>query len=366
MNKKEIIVNKEKRNYGIDLLRVFSMFLIINLHSLLHGGVLNNLNINTLQYNVMWLIEIFAYCAVDIFALITGYVYYSDEKKKFKYSNYIKLWFEVVFYNLLITILFIIINKQTFNLKIILNCFFPIVKNSYWYFTSYTGLFFLIPVLNAGIRNIENNKLKKYFIVLFLLFSVFDTIFKRFNLINGYTVIWLSLLYILGAIIKKCNIGKDLKQYQALMIIFLLGLITFAFFKYGFETDLIKKDILISYTSPTILGMAIIYLISASKMKFNNIFKKSIKFISSSAFAIYLINDSFLIRENYIKNSFVGLVNQLTIKSVFYLLAFAIVFLILSVLIDKIRILIFKLLRIDKLSEKIENIINLIFSKIVK
>lgn len=366
MNNKETSIKKDSRNYGIELLRIISMFFIINLHSLLHGGVLNNLTINTLQYNVMWLIEIFFYCAVDIFALITGYVYYSDEKKKFKYSNYIKLWFEVVFYSLLINIIFIIIKKQNFDIRIILNCFFPVARNSYWYFTSYTGLFFLIPILNAGIRNIENNKLKKYFIVVVLLFSVFDTIFKRFNLINGYSVIWFCILYILGATIKKCNIGKNLKTYQSLFIIFFLGIITFAFFKCGFETKLIKRDLLISYTSPTILGMAILYLISASKMKFKNKLKKPLKFISASAFSVYLINDNFLIRENYIKNSFVGLVNHSTIKSVLYLLAFAIVFLILAILIDKIRILIFKLLKIDKLSEKIENVMSSIFSKIIK
>lgn len=358
-----IPLNKENRNYGIDLLRIFSMFLITLLHSLGHGGILNNVKLGSVQYSVTWMIEIFAFCAVDIFALITGYVYYSDNNKKIKYSNYIKLWFEVIFYNLLITILYVIINKQCLDFKTIFNCFFPICKNSYWYFTAYTGLFFLIPIINAGIRNTENSKLKKYFMIIFILFSVFDTVFKRFNLQVGYSVIWLIILYIMGAIIKKCEIGKNIKTYQALLIIWFLGIITFVFFKFGFETELIKNDVFISYTSPTVLGMAIFYLIGFSKIKFSDGLMKIIKFTSSSAFAIYLINDNILIRENYIKNIFINIVNDSTFIIILHLLLFSIMFISLSLIIDKIRIIIFKLLRINKLCDKIENLGCLIFKK---
>ena len=90
LNEKEKIT--DNRNYGIDLLRIFSMFLIVILHSLGHGGVLSSTVINSSQYKFSWLLEIISYCAVDIFALISGYVSYTGNEKKTNYSNYFNLW----------------------------------------------------------------------------------------------------------------------------------------------------------------------------------------------------------------------------------------------------------------------------------
>ena len=103
---------KRERNYGIDLLRVVSMFYILLLHSLGRGGLLKNTVEGSTQYNLVYFIEICAYCVANIFALISGYVSYSDEKKKIKVSNYINLWLEVVFYCLAFTAIFNIIKPQ--------------------------------------------------------------------------------------------------------------------------------------------------------------------------------------------------------------------------------------------------------------
>ena len=84
--------NKEKRNYGIDFLRIYSMFLVVLLHSLGQGGLLQNLSITDKQYSFVWLLEIFAYCAVNIFGLISGYVSYRDKETKIKFSNYLELF----------------------------------------------------------------------------------------------------------------------------------------------------------------------------------------------------------------------------------------------------------------------------------
>ena len=65
---------KKERNAGIDLLRIVSMFFVVVLHSLGQGGILFNTAVGSSQYKVAWLLEIFAYGAVDIFALISGYV----------------------------------------------------------------------------------------------------------------------------------------------------------------------------------------------------------------------------------------------------------------------------------------------------
>ena len=92
----------ENRNYGIDALRLFSMFLVVILHVLGRGGILGATNGGKLF--VCMILETAAFCSVDCFALISGYVSYSGEEKPFRYSKYIHLWLQVVFYSFGFTI----------------------------------------------------------------------------------------------------------------------------------------------------------------------------------------------------------------------------------------------------------------------
>ena len=87
----------KKHNYGFDLLRTITMLFVILLHILGYGGVLK-LNLNIGQYMICWTIEIICYCAVDCFALITGYVSYSDADRNPKFDRIINMWFQVLFF----------------------------------------------------------------------------------------------------------------------------------------------------------------------------------------------------------------------------------------------------------------------------
>lgn len=74
----------QERNYGIDFLRIISMFMIVILHILGNGGILASVQIGSSNYHLAWILEIASYCAVNCYALISGYVgIYSVHK----YSN---------------------------------------------------------------------------------------------------------------------------------------------------------------------------------------------------------------------------------------------------------------------------------------
>ena len=88
----------EKRNYGVDALRILAMYMIVILHVLGQGGILDAVRRGTGQYSVAWFMEIASYCAVNCYALISGYV---GVKTKFRMSNILYLWLQVVFYGLL-------------------------------------------------------------------------------------------------------------------------------------------------------------------------------------------------------------------------------------------------------------------------
>ena len=119
----------KSRNWGIDALRMFSMFLIVVMHTLKQGGVLGACQDNLLMSRVAWLMEVFAFCAVDCYALISGYV---GVNTKPKVSKLVPLWLQVFFYTFLITLLFAIIYPMDVNLRILIKAFFSFFARFYW------------------------------------------------------------------------------------------------------------------------------------------------------------------------------------------------------------------------------------------
>lgn len=93
----------ERRNYGIDLLRMLAMWMVIILHILNKGGVLSAAAPLSAGYEAAKLLEAGAYCAVNCYGLISGYV---GVQHRFQYSGAIALWLRVTFYTVSITAVF--------------------------------------------------------------------------------------------------------------------------------------------------------------------------------------------------------------------------------------------------------------------
>jgi len=161
---------KPQRNYGIDLLRIFSMFLIALLHILGQGGVIAATNDNALKFNTACILEIGTYCCVNCFALISGYVGY---KSKFRYTNIVMLWLRVLFYTVSITAIFAfampeaMVNSSETSGEFFLisekwdNAVFPLISGQYWYFSSYFICYLLTPVLNKAVEALSQKQMKR-------------------------------------------------------------------------------------------------------------------------------------------------------------------------------------------------------------
>lgn len=92
-----------ERNYGVDCLRYFLMFMVCVLHVLGLGGILSSTAKGSLQYTVFWLIEIICFCAVNSFAFISGYV--AKDNRDSNCSKLVRMWFQVIFYSLFLTLI---------------------------------------------------------------------------------------------------------------------------------------------------------------------------------------------------------------------------------------------------------------------
>ena len=84
MSEKQVNGVQAERNYGIELLRIVAMLAVCLLHILGQGGILAKTVKYSLRYELVWFMEIAAYCAVNCYALISGYV---GVGSKYKYSK---------------------------------------------------------------------------------------------------------------------------------------------------------------------------------------------------------------------------------------------------------------------------------------
>ena len=279
-----------KRNYGIDLLKIISMFMIVILHVLGRGGILYNLGFITKRYVIFWLVEITCFVSVNCYGMITGYLMVD---KEVKFKNLFKLWIEVVFWLLFIAFCLWLLGYVGLCKKDIIMFLFPIFNDIYWYFSAYFCLFFFMPFINKVIKNISKNNYRKLLLVIIVLFSVLEVNEGPFMVGSGYSFLWLLCLYLIGAytrlyglrILKKCNY-----LFMLLLLIPLLFKIVVSYYPdtlgYFFSTDMF-----ISYNSIFILVPSIILLYKTINIKVNNKYIINLlKRLSKATFGVYIIH----------------------------------------------------------------------------
>ena len=71
---------EDSRNYGLDVLKILSMVFVVILHALGQGGMMNKGSMG-MQFAVLVLFYITT-PAVNIFALVTGYVSFTEKKRQ--------------------------------------------------------------------------------------------------------------------------------------------------------------------------------------------------------------------------------------------------------------------------------------------
>ncbi|MFR7610732.1 MAG: acyltransferase family protein [Christensenellaceae bacterium] len=212
-----------ERNHGIELLRIFAMLLAAVLHILKKGGVITASEGNLAAYSTVWLLEAAAYCAVNCYALISGYVGYSDRPKPLRLARCIELWLQVVFYSVIITTVYCIAGVGSVGVSDFADAFLPVTSKQYWYFTAYIGMFFFIPLLNALVRRLNRRALVSLCIMLIAVFSLYDTFASFWKkdplaLVGGHSPLWLGVLYIFGAAMKKLRVPESMSSKKALLI----------------------------------------------------------------------------------------------------------------------------------------------------
>lgn len=346
----------ETRNYGIDALRMIAMLLVLTSHILSCGGILEAATPFSSQYNTAWLLQIIAYCSVDCYALISGYV---GITAKYKYHNIILLWLQVVYYTVCITLLFFIFVPGSVALKNWIRAILPVTSGYYWYFTSYFALFLFMPLLNAAINNMSKKQLGIIVLGFTLVFSCLQTLFHR-EIFGTASNAWLlMILYIIGGYIRKYGLfskSRLPKLFFGFLAMILLTWIVMLLIENEilFFLKPFGKNYLLEHTSPTILFASIFLVLIFEQLRITPFFQKAIAFFAPAAFSVYLIHAhsfvwKYLLRQRF--SLYAAFPVPLEIASIL-LTAIAIYFL--CSFIDMVRIYIFKKLKLKQHLTKFE------------
>lgn len=173
---------------------------------------------------------------------------------------------------------------------------------------------------------------------------------------SGYSALWLALLYLAGAYIRKYRLNERIRLRSSLAVYAACVLITWGgkLALSGRAEDVRYGEVLVSYTSPAILLAALMLLLGFSRLSLRGPWKKAVAFFAPAAFGVYLIHEEPLIRDTLMVGRFAGYLQLSPPGMVLSVLGTAFAIWLICSLIDRARLMLFSALKIRQLSDAIE------------
>ena len=262
---------------------------------------------------------------------------------------------------------------EVVGLKTLLGAVFPFAYGTYWYFTAYFCLFFFTPFLNLLVEKFEKTTLQNLLASLFFVFSLLPTLFHSDFAVtkNGYSFLWLAVLYIVGAYIKKHGVSfayknsKNLYGYIICVLLTWLSRPTIEFVSAKVLGEAKGGDYLIAYTSPTIVLCAVFLLLFFANLKCGKVVTKFIGFFAPVSFGVYLWHcEPLTYAACY--NVFVGFASLHPFVMVLAVIGSALCIWLAGSLIDKVRLMLFNMLKLKEFSLWIENKLRAVLRRLAR
>lgn len=220
---------------------------------------------------------------VNLYALITGYVCVSS---KWRYARYFRLWVLVAFYTVFLAGVGYVLNYTGVTdepVDILHYSEYLLFGSTYWYFAAYTGLFFIIPFLNSALKSIAKERYILLILVLALLLPVVNRGDCGALFSSGYNMIWLTVMYVVGAYIKLYPPVRYRSSTLLLCALFcsfisgggkLVG-INLAFFSYSMLNN--------------VLYSIVLFIVFTRLNVVSPMLRRLITLLAPAAFSVYLI-----------------------------------------------------------------------------
>jgi surface polysaccharide O-acyltransferase-like enzyme len=272
------------------------------------------------------------FCIVDVnvFVMISGWFGIRASVK-----GAVKLLFQVWFLAILCFLVFLCLGLPLSFKQDLLP--YLLFGSGYWFVVAYLILYALSPVLNAFTEHASKKEFSYVLIAFFLVEFIFGFLLDTGHFAYGFSPLFFIGLYLLARYIRlypdrffSFSKWGDLAVYIGVSVISILGLwFGYKWFGMGFHLN--------HYDSPFAIVASLYFLLFFSKLKFQN---RTVNWLASSAFAIYLIHENTLVSRWY-HHLFGFIQNNYSLATYYLLIAcIVIVLALVFILIDKLRILV--------------------------
>lgn len=325
------------RDSNMELLRIVAMFLVLVVHA--DFWSLGNPTPSACRQSPLMAYGQFFWGSVSMvcvnaFVLLSGWF-----GIKPKWSSFCAFLFQCLFFIFGIYILFVCLGKIPLSWIGVSNCF-----HNWWFIVSYIGLYVLSPMINAFVDNSEKIVIRNFLIAFFMFQTIFAYCSKAAPFLStGCNSMSFVGLYVLARYVRMYPSRLTMLSTWTYWGIFLL--ITLSSSISAYLCTYMGYDFLIgrfyTYVSPFVIIPALILVLSFSRLNFSS---KVVNWLAVSCFAVYLLHmhpclvDYYANMVRYIVDSNNGFMVLL------YLFLFMSMVFLLSVLIDKIRLCIWKVI----------------------
>lgn len=367
----EMPTDSSKRQSNLELLRIISMIMIIALHFLGHGGVLEHALPDSRAYYFYWFLEALSFVSVNVFVLLGAYFLCETS---FNSKRIMNIWATVLFYSVGIFILILLFRRPENVLLSLYQAFTPVFSNQYWFATKYIGVLLFSPFMNILIRQLSRKAHLALLVISILLFAVIPFLFPLSEVMkvsNGFGLVWFVTLYFTGAYLRKYSSAGIPRLASLPAYIIACSVLPVSLFvirkisKYMMDMggilpiDLkITDTFLYEYNSFFVYLGSIFLFLFFLRVRVPKRMGKVIHFFAPLSFGVYLIHDNYLIRPllweklaiwQYVGNPFILVVIMILTTTGIYVIAS---------LVECLRLFLFRILHISSLIDRVAEIVN--------
>lgn len=202
MRDAKILTDRPKtksRDTNIELFRIITMIMIVAHHYVVNSGLLDVMYKEPYSINSVFLFALGAWGKIGIncFVFITGYFMC---KSNITAKKFAKLFCEVIFYNIIFYLIFIVFGNEHFSIINLIKILIPIYNVSDDFTSCFLLFFLFIPFINILLKNLtQKNHLILIGLSLFV-YSILASVPKFFVMKNYIT--WFIVLYFISSYIR--------------------------------------------------------------------------------------------------------------------------------------------------------------------
>lgn len=338
-------MQKLQRQSNFELLRILAMFMVLALHANeLSNGMPDYAELmgspTYSSFRVM--AQVFCTVAIDVFVGISAWF-----GLKFNWKNLANILFQCIFYAITIIAFFCFFDKSQLTLQFLSHEIF--IGGGYWFVPSYIMLMIISPVLNIYVEQTPRVMQKKV-LVAFFVFQFFYGWLPTDNRLfcNGFHTLSFIGLYLLVRYIRIFSpritrFDPKVYVYSYICSCLVVGGVYLSAILLNNESIMggVKQRFILSYNNPLIITGSISLLLTFSKLKCIGT-NKYINWLAQSCFAIYLIHDHPLVWKYYVNHMHHIHITYNSFSAIPFIFISILVVGMVCILIDKIRLFVWK------------------------